>query len=60
MKKLFFPMLFAMALTACDNDTTEEIPVVELKKFEIEASVEQSRTNLSSDISQSKLEIPEN
>jgi len=46
MKKLFFPMLFAMALTACDNDTTEEIPVVELKKFEIEASVEQSRTSL--------------
>lgn len=49
MKKLLLPMLIAVALTACVNDTTEEIPIVKLKKFEIEASVEQTRTNLDVD-----------
>lgn len=49
MKKLLFPILTAMALSACVNDTTEEVPVIELKKFEIVASVEQTRTTLDVD-----------
>ena len=49
MKKLLFPVLATLALTACVKDTTEQVPVVELKKFEINAYVEQSRTSLDVD-----------
>lgn len=49
MKKLLFPVLAALAFTACVKDTTEQVPVVEMKKFEINAYVEQTRTTLDVD-----------
>lgn len=48
MKKLLFPILAAVALTACINDETEQ-PVVNLKKYEINAYVDQTRTSLDVD-----------